>query len=1412
MESRKCKKGFGWSALAAAITLLVGTSAFAGLLHNSASVGTKYGTWGVTGGKYGNITCATCHNKSTTNIKRVATTITAPLGSWSTSKTPNLPIVFNNVTGTIGASMGNDLGGHASSTKVCEACHSKTQFHRYNTTGQTDLTHANNRDCVSCHTHDKGFTASCNQCHGYPPSIATPGVNGLATPATNATGGAVGAHVVHDARAMTCNTCHSGFNTDHQNQQPAYNNIQLGFDINVANVPSFGPVAVTTGSYTPNSAMFGGYSVVSSKAGTTINAEAAGASNCTIYCHNFSGANGNEMTPLWTSTTAGNCGQCHGVSAGQVPNSAQTGAHTRHAGTAGSGNLQLSCTSCHGSTTDNTHVDGKVGFNLGSALIIGAGKTYTPNGGSAAVSGSTNKLAPSATYGTCNNIYCHSSIQGAGGTGAPTYVSPTWGGGALNCTTSCHLGDTTLATGSHAKHITASSSKGAYACSVCHTGGSGSSLHADGTINISMAAGTYGQTGAPQNGYSNCTVTCHAGAASLPLWGGTINAGCDGCHGNKATAATRLSVPHNAHMSNLAAGAAFSCTDCHANVVSNDTTVSANGMAVHVNTFINFSGAYAAKQQGAAGSITCSTTSCHNSGKASAPRVPVTWNTATIDCSGCHGAAGITSGMPSPDQVGVNAHVVHVGAAGAANKCVQCHDTTVDGANAIIAGSAHLNKTRDVRFSKVNSFAAYSGSFSAAGRTCSATYCHGGTNGSTPLWGSGTLACSACHAAVGASLGGAHTIHNSVAATSYATAPGTSSTSATAYNFNCSACHGVDTTKHVDYPQGAASDATIFFGFSTAGKGGTGKYTPAASGSTDAQGFKWTNGNAAANCNTTYCHSNGQGGNAIGATISWGTSTRNATCTTCHGSVATVAGGLSGAHSSHMNNSTQGGGFGCVDCHATTVSGNLAIAANGYNKHVNKFVDYSGLYAGKNKTCANIYCHSNGSGSFAAVTWTGGAIGCAGCHGTTDTTGKGTPATGNHVKHMAVASDCFMCHNTSTNAANTISSVPNHINRASVPAPGSTWKGIGVNFTNGGTAGPGNRTCSTITCHGNGSVLATWGNTLDCNGCHPLANLSGGANSGHIRHIGALTVSQVKFYNYTANKSPNAAEGGTVMYGFGCVNCHPSAAASHFNGSIDVVLNHTLPAEGVLANMTPSGATVNGTVGTGTVTCTATYCHGNGVARINTTPAWNANYSAAVDRCAQCHLNSPTTNAHTAHTVGIHFDDIFNGRSGKLPTSGATNVNAAHGAGNRATTMDCYICHNMTINVAGNDKNSYCVTCHVSGNSVGASFNKPAKITNLMGHVNGTTDVAFAGTQVRTKAQLRDGSFDSYTSIPEGQWKRNRGYKNYTSSYDYTVQTLAARATWSKGTATCATVACHGGGSPLWNATPLTCDACHVRL
>ncbi len=120
------------------------------------------GDWGTLTGQYGEILCSTCHDKTTTNIKRIKTTITASSGSF-----PGGAVTFTTTTTPNGFGDDIDPTGHTTSTKVCEVCHSTTNYHRYDTTAQADLTHNNNADCITCHNHNNGFIGAgdCVSCH-----------------------------------------------------------------------------------------------------------------------------------------------------------------------------------------------------------------------------------------------------------------------------------------------------------------------------------------------------------------------------------------------------------------------------------------------------------------------------------------------------------------------------------------------------------------------------------------------------------------------------------------------------------------------------------------------------------------------------------------------------------------------------------------------------------------------------------------------------------------------------------------------------------------------------------------------------------------------------------------------------------------------------------------------------------------------------------------------------------------------------------------------------------------------------------------------------------------------------------------------------------------------------------------------
>ncbi|GFO53604.1 hypothetical protein GMSM_06110 [Geomonas sp. Red276] len=178
------------------------------LIHNSQNTfSTKWAQgWGIEGGKYGPFTCVTCHNKNTGNIKMVAETITSPsLENWSSSGNNALVVNYLNPS----TDLGND-SAHATSTNVCEACHSRTGHHRYN---NASADHNGTTDCTVCHSHDEGFIPSCKTCHS-----TSQGANGYRRQVVGNGGdfftNMSGHGSLVDLSSKTCTACHDA--TRHQ--------------------------------------------------------------------------------------------------------------------------------------------------------------------------------------------------------------------------------------------------------------------------------------------------------------------------------------------------------------------------------------------------------------------------------------------------------------------------------------------------------------------------------------------------------------------------------------------------------------------------------------------------------------------------------------------------------------------------------------------------------------------------------------------------------------------------------------------------------------------------------------------------------------------------------------------------------------------------------------------------------------------------------------------------------------------------------------------------------------------------------------------------------------------------------------------------------------------------------------------
>ena len=501
------------------------------LLHNSTNLNsTKWAAgWGVPGGQYGAFVCSTCHNQTTSNIKRVAAKLPAVFAPVST-------INFKSVTTPNG--FGDDSVTHTTSTKVCEVCHTLTKYHNRNSASSTSLTHNNNADCTGCHVHNKGFAASnvtCDTCHGNPPTTATTGgTTGLATNAL-ATGQA-GAHAIHvTTEGFTCNLCHNGS----ASAMPG-GSLEIGFAINPTNAPGFTPT-ISTGAYVGNSAMTG-TTWASSSTGTTVTT-AAGVNTCAIYCHGatlLSGTTANPVASWVAGSTERACGSCHGVTSASVPGAVgKTNSHTKHVGT-----YNFACTKCHtnaGTTAsvNYAHVNGSVQWRLSTGTgMIRSGATY--NG---AVSGSTTLPAGSTTYGSCSMLHCHSDgtfVSTGAALTTSTAPAATWGT-TLTCA-GCHGNPPSYATGSPKANSHQGPTHAAQTCDVCHDSVTynattlaytpSATLHANGAYNVKTAMGyTYAATGSTCSNAGAAVTGCHTASMT---WG-VQSTSCLSCHASAQT-------------------------------------------------------------------------------------------------------------------------------------------------------------------------------------------------------------------------------------------------------------------------------------------------------------------------------------------------------------------------------------------------------------------------------------------------------------------------------------------------------------------------------------------------------------------------------------------------------------------------------------------------------------------------------------------------------------------------------------------------------------------------------------------------------------------------------------------------------------------------------------------------------------
>jgi predicted CxxxxCH...CXXCH cytochrome family protein len=1350
------------------------------IVHNSSNMGKfQYGNWGQT------YTCATCHSNSTTNIKGIYQVISTPIGRRNVvfTKTSSVDTdytgVFSNDKRTV----------NTVSNNVCSVCHHNTRQHQYSASKALlnngplgvvgpngdeayNTDHHNSRDCVRCHTHNSAFRSIyglCGDCHGFKATGYSPvSKNTMVKDLTNALGPNppnYGAHQRHNIAKMTCGTCHS--NTNHGLDTTAWqgdNILEIGFAINKDTFPGFNPNASITGGTFYGTSNLNAPFVWSGGPGTTISPIADYNASCNTYCHGqWSGNAGSNTTPIWVGTGQAACGGCHNATGSQPPT---LGSHAKHAGNTGTG-LGIACSKCHGTYanyTGSAHINGNVEWDMTVAF---PGGTY-----SGKTNGSTNASAPTTGgFGTCSNLYCHSNVQGADGTGAPTsHSTPTWGGTAP-CG-SCHVVPNT--TGSHASHENAEVS---FDCHACHNnGGTTTALnHANGTINfefVGLAQNTVyslGNAVAPGTAYGTCSNSnCHG--RFTRAWG-TVASGltqCEKCHGSRTSNgfySTRgptgtLSIysagigVHDIHLQNLKSprkatfarftsyATGFNCNQCHrvpSGPFSNghiDTALPAEVPFTHMSSIANtgqvkFS--YYTSPTYNSATQTCSAIWCHGAGmnsnnstgpyaglSGSIQRQDPVWNVPYLtgngaaDCVKCHAMP-----PPAPD-----ANYIHYGKTLA--NCKECHTHLGSDGLSFRNKALHVNGAIDGGCDKCHGYPPINNIVGD----------HEGL--ATPVQGALTQGTAGAH--------NAHVLNANIGK-------------------NCQTCHYNFTA---DMPSN-----TLELGFN--GFNGTvvsGTFTGYSNSGTHP---KWLSTNAGtviqkvttgANvCSNLYCHGGGTAtlpalGGGIKTNPNWEGGSNDAICGSCHGADTSSA-PTGGSHSRHALAINGGVGLLCNSCHGssvnmTHVNGAVSWALDRTNPAVGANATYNNISSGtivglapRNngtdyRTCNNVYCHSNVQGtdgtgsptSYGAPKWgANGSLDCGSCHKNMATDGT---ATGSHVKHANTTSGmgvaCGYCHQ--DGGSGTVLHADNGIFVNFTSYVGGLYSnGTPLNAGMNKTAGSAPYgTCSATFCHGT-VASPTWGTPgpLACNACHGAKVDSPTWSGRHNTHYNYSTMPT----NYTQTVTDLST---TTKYRFNCAHCHDDNVAKHslkpastnsaarvFFG-ISSATPVTSSKRGTYVAGTPQAGTDNGfkfTAGS----CNTSYCHSNGRggAPLNTALTWMTTPTAG-SNCAYCHDTKSTT--ATATQLSGKHDKHMN------PTN-----NAMIGTGNGFNCADCHArtitnTNNTAIANKGKHVNAY---LDYSGARANKNYNGATKqCSNVYCHSNGNPSavvfVSMTGSKVWTGA------------------------------------------------------------------------------
>jgi len=446
------------------------------------------------------------------------------------------------------------------------------------------------------------------------------------------------------------------------------------------------------------------------------------------------------------------CSSCHGSSSNAAPpkdlegNSAPTaagvGTHQIHLSGGGRAN-PVACEDCHvvpAQWDAPNHIDGWDGAELAfsgiasshgatgsfdaSALTCtntwchGMGHGTSPSWTNATELGCDGchgfpPPAPHVQSTTCSQ--CHPNVNAAG----DGFIDPTLHvDGKVQLATACNtchgnannaappkdvsgnVDSSAPGVGAHQAHLDGAGRSRPVACSTCHVVPTAvdDPNHIDGSAELTFSSTAITEGASPSFDPNTLTCTntwCHGlGSGSSPTWTSTGPLACDACHGFPPPA------PHVQ---------STTCSQCHPNV--NATGDGFIDPTLHVNGTVDLATA-------------CN--SCHGSAANAAPPKDLLGDTAT-------------------SAPGVGAHQKHVVGAGRAAlvACSTCHQVPASS-----TAPGHIDATPGGELSFTGTAVANGSSpiYTAAGQTCTNTWCHGLGAGTSPTWTSPTtLGCTGCH-------------------------------------------------------------------------------------------------------------------------------------------------------------------------------------------------------------------------------------------------------------------------------------------------------------------------------------------------------------------------------------------------------------------------------------------------------------------------------------------------------------------------------------------------------------------------------------------------------------------------------------------------------------------------------------------